>query len=82
MSDELRRYADDDNRPAAMRDELRAMRAEGPSDDSRRATLAALLGGAPPPAPATARRPSLLRWSFAVVALALLALALLRLLGR
>jgi hypothetical protein len=94
MNEEPSRYADDDSRPAVVRDALRAMRSEGPSDDSRRAALAAFgldpraLPTLPPspPAPlalpATPRSlPLFLRWALAGLALGLVTLALLRLLG-
>jgi hypothetical protein len=93
MNEEPSRYADDKSRPAVVRDALRAMRSEGPSDDSRRAALAAFgidprtLAPTLPPSPparlaAPRSLPLFLRWALAGLALGLVALGLLRLLGR
>lgn len=84
MNEEPMRYSDDDKRPPAVREALRSMRGEGPSDDSRRAALAAL-GVAPsaaaPPPVAPRARPLFLRWTLGGLALGALALGAMRLLG-
>lgn len=82
MNDEPLRYAEDNSRPEAVRDALRSMRGEGPSDDSRKAALAAL-GFKPQLAATTPSRslPVFLRWALVGLALGLIAIVLQRLFG-
>jgi hypothetical protein len=82
MNDEPLRYAEDNSRPEAVRDALRSMRGEGPSDDSRKAALAALgfkpqLAAKPP----SRSLPVFLRWALVGLAVGLIAFGLLRVLG-
>ncbi|HEU4412332.1 MAG TPA: hypothetical protein VFS43_44225 [Polyangiaceae bacterium] len=79
MNDEPLRYSEDDSRPEAVRDALRSMRAEGPSDDSRKAALAAF--GFPPKPAGPPALPLFLRWAIVGLVLGLAALGLVRALG-
>ncbi len=81
MNDEPLRYSDDDSRPEAVRDALRSMRGEVPTDDSRRAALTAFGFAQAAPRPGPGALPLFARWALAGLALGLAALGALRLLG-